>query len=198
MKRYFHICFLTAICCLSISSCTNKSIVFRCDDIRVNLDSQNIAMFELFEKYNIHFTCAIIPFDEKGDTVEYNRTNLEYLRSLQKRGIVEIALHGYSHTWTGDKGELDGLSYQEQFAKIQAGKSNLDYLFETDIVSFVPPRNYYDTSTIRVLEDLSFSNISADANIGCPIIPAYLNYIPFTCGELRLITEELRKSQWGG
>lgn len=182
--------------CLFVS-CTNKTIAFRCDDIRLDLDSQNVAMLRLFDKYDMHITCAVIPFNKQGEPLVVNNEALEYLKHLHKKGNVEIALHGYKHCWTGNKGELDGLPYEEQYAMLSAGKQLLDSVFNTNVVSFVPPRNWYDENTILVLEQLGFKNISACVENELSLHKMAMNQMPFSCGELHWLTQELRYS-WGG
>ncbi len=183
--------------CLFVS-CTNKTIAFRCDDITMSLGSQNVEMLRLFEKYDVHVTCAVIPFNKNGKPSIVNNEALDYLKYLQKCGIVEIALHGYKHCWTGTRGELDGLPYEEQFAMLSAGKHLLDSVFATNVVSFVPPRNEYDESTMQVLEELGFKNISACSYNGCPLNSAKLNLMPFSCGELRWLSQEICLRTGGG
>ncbi len=84
-----------------------------------------------------------------------------------------IAQHGYTHQYVtehpgllrlGSKSELAGLSYEEQFAKLQAGKTILQEQGVWQPV-FMAPSHSFDEATLRALADLDFKYLTDGSGV---------------------------------
>lgn len=183
---------------LNIISHASLNVCYRCDDVWMQIDGKNDSIFRLFKKYSIPLTCGVIPFDSCGNIIIRNDARLEQLKNLQSEGLIEIALHGYAHYLTGTHGELDGLDYGTQLYKLSKGKHVLDSIFQTNVITFIPPYNWYDENTIRALEQIGIVNISADPEEEFPLVCTKIKYLPYSVGELRKMPTEIRCSHGGG
>jgi predicted deacetylase len=96
------------------------------------------------------------------------------VRGWSDRGW-SIAQHGYTHQYVtrdpgllrlGGKSELAGLSYEEQFSKLQAGKQ---ILMEQGVWQpvFMAPSHSFDEATLRALAALDFKYLTD----GCGVYP---------------------------
>jgi len=101
-----------------------------------------------------------------------------------RMGVLEIALHGYSHKTNGlrerGKSEFAGLAYEDQLQKIQEGKKSLEAQLGLTISVFVPPWNSYDGNTLRALEATQFRCLSASRS-GWADSSTALIFLPCTC-----------------
>lgn len=103
-------------------------VAFRYDDYSIhNPTDLEIKLIDILQKYNIPCTFAIIPYVASKDTDEIlppeveplNEEKTYILKSAIASGIIEPALHGYSHEMVrGLKTEFSGLSYSDQMEKI--------------------------------------------------------------------------------
>ncbi len=212
MKRTLSFLVLT-ILILSSTYCIPENqkkitIVFRFDDYsaisRTDLEKQII---ENFSRNNFAFTIGVIPYVNKEgynqngqDAYEFlGPEKEELLKNVYQQGIVEVALHGYTHQRNNDKGiktEFAGLNYDQQSDKIDKGKIYLEKIIDGDVITFIPPWNSYDLITLKVLQELNFKNISADL-IGEADKNSTLNFIPETIhiNELQSAIEMARENK---
>lgn len=191
-------------CGTETSKSKDINIVFRFDDPS-ELSSTDIELqvITAFKKHNVPVTFGVIPFKCAGSTRDTSPQKLIPL-SLQKalflkkyvdEGIVYLAMHGYSHQmieseiWT----EFSGLDYKSQFEKLEKGKNYLEKIIGKDIHTFIPPYNTYDSNTIKALEALDFSILSAGIRIGSADSEK-LNFIPMTI-RLHQIKDAVRKAR---
>jgi hypothetical protein len=132
----------------------------------------------------------VIPYTVVGDTSKGSTQDVipltpekaEILKVGLMESILDIAQHGYTHQDNNpaQSSEFSGLDYETQYEELLKGKSYLEGIFNTPIATFLPPWNTYDTNTLRALEELKFSTISAYKN-GDVIETSRLNFIPWTC-----------------
>ncbi len=180
-------------------------VVLRFDDYssRSHTDIET-KLIDAFQKYNISCTFGVIPYvcarntcdPRTQDVIPLTPAKGEILINAIKAGILEVALHGYSHQTvceTNGYTEFHGVNYDVQFEKIAKGKSFLEELLGIQVTIFIPPWNSYDLNTIRALEKLQFRCISADVN-GDAEETSSLKFLPRTCGlpELRYAVESAR------
>jgi peptidoglycan/xylan/chitin deacetylase (PgdA/CDA1 family) len=178
------------------------TLVFRYDDYssgsRTDLE---VKLIKAFQKYNIPCTFAVIPYnsDNKAEVPDPDPQKVfpltlwkaSILNNAIKAGILEVALHGYTHRTTRirtpdpDYTEFAGLDYNSQIKKIAKGKGLLEKMLGVRITTFIPPWNTYDMNTIRALEELGFRTISAD-NAGVREESSQLKFLPFTSDLLNL------------
>lgn len=144
-------------------------------------------------------TIALIPFvrDQTGSH-PFDAINGAHILNAHKRGVIEVALHGHSHSSLNSGkhlSELASLSFEDQAAMLTAATGHLRAIFGSDAVrGFVPPWNSYDAATLRALERLGFDYISA-GDYHPPKYNGPLIAIPRTCQfvELESVISEMRK-----
>lgn len=126
-------------------------MAFRNDDISANTNlAHEQSVLDVFWKYRVKQTFAIIP-DSHGRQLGDNREIVEALKRWREDGIIEFALHGYTHKRGNNAaGEFgSNVSYKEQFDKIKTGKTLLDTVLMANVDIFAPPWNQADENTIR-------------------------------------------------
>ncbi|MDO7171381.1 DUF2334 domain-containing protein [Mariniflexile sp. AS56] len=181
---------------LTNSSCSEKTntasikMVFRFDDYSAKSNTDlELKIIDAFRKNKVPFTIATIPFVIAGDEHSFAPQNglpltqekANILKHAMNEGVVDIALHGYTHqVHVNDNNEFADLSYNIQKEKLVKGKKLLEDLIDEPIHTFVPPWNSYDINTLKAMETVGFSTLSADrGRIGNS--NSNLNFLPFTC-----------------
>lgn len=172
-------------------------VVFRYDDYSnwtsTTLETQII---DLFAKYNVSCTFAIIPF---SDTHNYttpgpqnptplNAEKAEILKRAIESGTIEPAQHGYAHlpVSKGVNSEFRGLPYTVQMKKTSDGKKALEDSIGEKVRVFCPPWNSIDHTTLRVLDELGFDCLTADSRHAVADPQTRIQYVPATCEMLQL------------
>lgn len=131
-------------------------------------------------------TFAVIPFRAgEGGVRQLDRGAVPHLLEARHKGVIEIALHGHSHTCIpgrapGQSSEFVGLGVGDQEVLIGEGKRHLEDVFETGVEGFVPPWNSADHTTLVVLENLGFRYCSSDVTTD-PGYKGGLRRFPRTC-----------------
>lgn len=172
------------------------TVVFRYDDYssksRTDLE---VELISIFTKHQIPLTVSVIPYICSIDCVDpapqalvpLTASKANELRQASDDGLIDIALHGYSHQnkKTRNYSEFEGLDYLDQYAKIEAGKRLLEQLIGVAPTKFVPPWNTYDLNTLAALDALGFKCISAAP--GGPVSDiSLLKHVPQTCDLVHL------------
>jgi|WetSurMetagenome_2_1015567.scaffolds.fasta_scaffold28336_3 hypothetical protein len=145
-------------------------------------------MLKLVDMFNFPLSLGIIPYTpgNKHGAASYDvplsQAKVDLIRNYVKKGLIEICQHGYSHSSVNRDNpysEFTGMSYNLQYHKILKGKKLLDSLYNTRTITFIPPWNAYDQTTVKVLAGLHFKNLSSD-NFG--VVPAdeEIIYLPYT------------------
>lgn len=172
-------------------------VVFRFDDYssRSSTDME-VKLIDAFQKHKISCTFGVIPYVHVGDGHDASPQDVFPLTPMKANilnnaitaGIVEVALHGYSHQTNRERGgytEFDGLAYDSQLERIAKGKNLLEEMLDTRVTTFIPPWNSYDLDTLRAIEKLNFRCISA-GTFGNSQESSPLKFLPATCGLLKL------------
>ena len=170
-------------------------LVFRYDDYSsqssTELESQ---LIETLAEYQACATFAVVPAMVEGNyrdlspkqEVELGEAKIHLLRDAIDRGVIEAALHGFSHqtirpaNQRGGCTEFENLDYADQLRKISLGRDMLERQLGTRICTFVPPWNTYDLNTLRAVETSGFEAISAGI-WGAHPTSARLSFAPATC-----------------
>ncbi len=199
---------------VSASDSQNIRVVFRYDDPSAtsNFEIED-KLIEIFREYQMPLVWAVIPYrvaEDAHDPSLQKKLPLPYERAelfatAAEEGVLEIALHGYSHqsndlaeNWRPGAmwpSEFAGLSMQDQVLKIQTGKDFLEAKLGLGISIFVPPWNTYDDNTIKALELTGFKNLSACPRLTSPPDPSTtLSFAPATCHphQIKQAVEEAR------
>lgn len=138
------------------------------------------------EQRGLAATFAVVPFHEGPEgRKSLDRATAAHLLEARRKGVIEVAQHGYSHTPCpghppGRPSEFIGYSRSVQEAMIEEGRQHLRALFETTIDGFVPPWNSGDEATMAALKDLGFRYSSS----ATPSFPGYhgpICRLPRTC-----------------
>lgn len=201
----------------------NAKVIIRFDDYGVWCNSDWIIIEEeilkLHEKYGVKISFGVIPcskypliahplspsvYPKEYENYEYNpyplikgSRRVEILKKSVKKGIAEVAMHGYTHP----KGysnvlntEFYGMPYDFQYYKIERGKQKLEDLFMCKVCTFIPPHNTYDFLTLNLLHDFKFKCISG-SYVGASYYPRCnhlnLNYLWFKYDELSVMNDAL-------
>jgi predicted deacetylase len=147
-----------------------RKIVFRMDDICPQMDHPKFErMRKIFDQYDVKPIIGVVP-DCKDPVLSKSEENphfWEMVRQLQESGWT-IAMHGCYHQYVtkkcgllsgGFRSEFAGLSYEEQYQKLQYGRDKLrEHGIETDV--FMAPSHSFDKNTVRALKDLGFRCIT--------------------------------------
>lgn len=167
-------------------------VVFRYDDYSSNSDTEiESEIIDIFRSIDVPITLGVIPYTFVGDAsdgttqdvIPLTAEKAEILKAGLEEGILDIGLHGYTHKNNNpdQSSEFAGLDYETQVEKLTKGKSHLENSLNTSINIFLPPWTTYDSNTLRALEELEFSTISAKKKSGEVIETSTLNFLPFTC-----------------
>lgn len=194
---------LVFICAVLFKGCTSKSIeekrinvIFRFDDFCA-LSSTDIELriIDAFRKNKASITFGVIPYICTGDVNDPSPRDVvpltlmkgKILKNAVRDSIIDVALHGYSHQRipVEDTTEFSGLAYKQQRERLAKGKKLLEGMIDAPVTIFVPPWNSYDSNTLRALEALGLSTLSADLR-GEVTINSRLNFLPATCGLTQL------------
>lgn len=162
---------------LNVTSRGEIKFLLRVDDFpRADIPSDNFYRFyEILQQHTVPFLLGVTPFISKEPTnphgQEYRRLTEKELHFLEntRNGIIEIALHGFSHQVidSQNKSELVGLSTEELKKKIL---SAMDELSRFNIRFFIPAFNTLDINNFRILAE-HFTGICS----GREALP-YLNF----------------------
>ena len=145
-------------------------IAVRLDDITPDMDYEKFhKMKQLLDACQVKPLIGVVPFNEDKNLMRnpVNTDFADFLQGLVKEGYV-VALHGYKHLYSSDKGgifplnhfsEYVGVPYETQENMIREGKEQLkNWGVETDI--FMAPAHTYDKNTLRALAKNGFSYVT--------------------------------------
>lgn len=180
MKGRNFFLFLVLSCWGSLNA-VSLDVVFRFDDYRLVEDSLRNELIETFSRHQIPISLAIVPYQE-GRMLCTDTAGIRQLDALASEGLVEIAMHGYSHQKCSDYGEFGGVDPELQRQWLTASYQVLDSLFSMPPITFIPPWNNYDTTTLDVLAELGVKVVSSCMTIGQSFDNPQLTYLPCTVG----------------
>jgi len=182
------------------------NVVFRYDDFSARSSTEmELRIIGTFQQNEATITFGVIPFVCVGDVHDPSPKDIvpiapikkNILKNGFKNGILDIALHGYSHQTNNAKKntEFSGLPYNSQIERLAKGKKYLESIIDAPINIFVPPWNSYDLNTLRALYELGFSTLSASKD-GEATKKSKLNFLPTTCNlyEIREAVNAARSS----
>jgi len=144
--------------------------VIRFDDITPGMAWSKFKPFEaVADALQLPYLIGVVPeCRDPSLSVELERADFwPWLRERASKGWT-IAQHGYTHLYAtkergllgiGSKSELAGLPYEEQLAKLAAGK---EILMREGVWHgvFMAPSHSFDANTLKALKALDFSAIT--------------------------------------
>jgi len=156
----------------------NIQLVFRYDDIFLQSDSLNENVVRIFQKHHIPLVLGVIPYNSRENKILDEKCPfLTVLKKGVSNHSIEIALHGLNHSIVLN-GEFGNVPIQEQYRRMNKGKTLLDSIFEVKVTTFIPPWNAYDKNTLNVMQQLNFKGLSSALCIGQPWSDQSINYFP--------------------
>jgi len=172
------------------------TVVFRYDDYssRSNAALEQ-QIFRTFEKYHARISVGVVPsicavsceLPIQQCTVPLTAKKARILRGAVKDGAAEVVQHGYCHrnlgrSKTNPRGlytEFVGRTFADQMKCIADGRREIENAVGVRVGTFIPPWNNYDSNTLRALERLGFTTISAGTN-GPATESCKLKFVPKT------------------
>jgi len=149
--------------------------LFRIDDICDKMPNveKTIKLIEILNRYNIKPLLGVVPKVKDENIIDKGSNfKLEDLKNLINENKVEIALHGYNHKYVtkssgllniNEYSEFAGLSYNEQWEKIENGIMSIRDRLDIDVKYFFAPAHSYDVNTLRVLKEFNLVNVDGIA-----------------------------------
>lgn len=141
-------------------------VAFRNDDLTVYSEpSLENSILRRFSDKGIRQTFAFIPRPElyvNPDSISRpSPLMIDSLNAWRASGIIEVALHGYSHVRVGRfSGEFANVPAGDQSEMIRAGKRIVDSTFGVPVRIFAPPWNQADSKTLEACRDLGLNVFS--------------------------------------
>ena len=162
-------------------------IAIRLDDITPDMDWEKFRRFEkLLDKYNIAPLLGIVP-DNQDPNLARNPKLQDFEAQIQtwKEKNWVLAMHGWKHIYTTQKGglfplncfsEFAGVSKEKQREMIFDGKKKLQNIgVQTNI--FMAPAHSFDKHTVEVLKEAGFCYLT-DGFGECPYEWKGLTFLP--------------------
>lgn len=180
----------------AVSNYSALKIVFRLDDVTFQTDGLQDSIIDIFINNQIPLTLGVIPFDKDGLPEPISATgksDFERIKLLARNNKLEIAMHGFNHI-KNTSSEFYNLPITRQNVLIKKGKEYLDSLFESNLITFIPPWNSYDSNTLNSLVLNKFRIISAD-RYGLSS-SEFIQYIPCTYLGLALLQNVIESNTY--
>ena len=157
------------------------NVVFRLDDPTLQSDSVSMRALKLFNEKQVPLSIAMVACDKQEQPILPTTADSLYMSELQDRNI-ELTLHGFNHQDINQQGEFGGLSYAEAQRRVRIGLDILKSAVSQDIVTFIPPFNAFNDSTLVAMKDNGQFILSAD--MFSNIYRDGIQYYPETLGHL--------------
>lgn len=161
-------------------------VAFRLDDPSSHSNHElERAIIARLREYRVPATFAVIPFsDQDGNIEKLTADQVPHLVEAHREGLLEIALHGYSHEPIqrlpdNNHTEFVGRSLEKQTELLSEGRTCLEGIFSR-VSGFVPPWNSFDGETLTALSRLNFAYLSGGWDYRPTQIDDFLT-LPHTC-----------------
>jgi peptidoglycan/xylan/chitin deacetylase (PgdA/CDA1 family) len=133
-----------------VASC--NCIVFRLDDVQDYwLNSVQAAVMNLFMSKNQSLSVGLITHEVGNDSKIVDKVK----EGLHK-GLFEIDLHGWDHV------NYTELTEKQQKDSLSKANANVERLFGTKSIVFIPPYDVFNNDTIKAIRDLGIRIISSE------------------------------------
>lgn len=159
-----------------------RSIILRMDDIG-GIDRYEFGkkITDIVLAHDRSIVLGVIP--SRLD----NKETISWLKSLSGNSNVEIALHGYEHTYY----EFNDLNKKDASNKLWFGIKKLYSEIDVFPYTFIPPNNRYSISTLDAVADSGIKIFSAKQNeVLFDSNPVMLGYTKSTYREDGLVSAD--------
>jgi peptidoglycan/xylan/chitin deacetylase (PgdA/CDA1 family) len=125
--------------------------VFRMDDISDGyLDAEQLKIMDIFLSKGEPLTLGLIMHKFGNDS-----TILDKISEGYKKGLFELALHGWEHK------NYSGMTEQEQKSSLYEANERMQKIFGNKSNIFIPPYNRFNNDTINAIRELGIKIISS-------------------------------------
>ncbi len=130
-----------------------KCVIFRLDDIQDRyLDAVQIKIMDLFLSRGEHLTIGLVMHHFGNDTLILNK-----ISEGHKKGLFELALHGWEHK------NYSTLSEQEQKSSLYKANERMQMIFGKTSDIFIPPYNKFNNDTLNAIKELGIKIMSSSS-----------------------------------
>ena len=191
MRFRFCLAFVLLFAVVQVAEAATIKIILRYDDYSrsSNADVEQ-ALFDVARNIGGGVLVGVIPFpkspypiqgsNELPLLIDLEENKIDLLKKYASLGVVEIAVHGFSHKNNAIKkpnSEFTGLPQNTQNLLLSTAKASLEAAVGLRISSFIPPYNQYDNQTLKSLESSGYKLLSADLS-GPTLRYGNLAYLP--------------------
>jgi len=128
-----------------------RCVVFRMDDIQDGyLDAEQLKIMDIFLSKGDPLTLGLIMHKFGNDSSILNKISEGY-----KKGLFELALHGWEHKNYSD------MSEQEQKSSLYKANEKMQSIFGKKSDIFIPPFNKFNNTTINAINELGIKIMSS-------------------------------------
>lgn len=128
-----------------------KCVIFRLDDIQDGyLDAEQLKIMDIFLSKGEPLTLGLIMHKFGNDSAILDKISEGY-----KKGLFELALHGWEHKNYSDMTE------QEQKSSLYEANERMQKIFGNKSDIFIPPYNRFNNDTINAIRELGIKIMSA-------------------------------------
>jgi len=126
-------------------------VIFRLDDVHDRyLDAEQLKIMDIFLSKGDPLTLGLIMHKFGNDSSILNKISEGY-----KKGLFELALHGWEHKNYSD------MSEQEQKSSLYKANEKMQSIFGKKSDIFIPPFNKFNNTTINAINELGIKIMSS-------------------------------------
>ena len=128
-----------------------KCVIFRLDDISDGyLDAEQLKIMDIFLSKGEPLTLGVIMHKFGNDS-----TILDKISEGYKKGLFELALHGWEHK------NYSGMTEQEQKSSLYEANERMQKIFGNKSDIFIPPYNRFNNDTLNAIRELGIKIMSS-------------------------------------
>jgi len=128
-----------------------RCVVFRMDDIQDGyLDAEQLKIMDIFLSKGDPLTLGLIMHKFGNDSSILNKISEGY-----KKGLFELAVHGWDHNNYSD------FSEKEQISSLYKANERMQSIFGKKSDIFIPPFNKFNNGTLNAIRQLGFKIMSS-------------------------------------
>ena len=128
-----------------------KCVIFRLDDISDGyLDAEQLKIMDIFLSKGEPLTLGLIMHKFGNDS-----TILDKISEGYKKGLFELALHGWEHK------NYSGMTEQEQKSSLYEANERMQKIFGNKSDIFIPPYNRFNNDTLNAIRELGIKIMSS-------------------------------------
>lgn len=153
---------------IDLEEVPEKSVVITFDD---GYEDNFSKAFPLLKKYGFKATIYIVlnRFEQNWATDkdlnqssnELNSEKMlsnEQIKEMIDSGLIEIGSHTLDHV------NLPKLAFNEKIIQIKESKEKIEEIFNITCKSFAYPFGFFDKDSVKIVEDLSYTNATTTVN----------------------------------